>query len=159
MSDATQAHDVLDALGRHGWTLATAESLTGGLLCAALTAIPGSSASVRGGVVAYGAQQKATLLDVPAQLMADAGTVDERVALAMAEGARRRLDADVAVATTGVAGPAAHSGHDPGQVIIAVVTPAGGSTRELTVAGDRAQVRAATVTAALELLLSHLTTP
>lgn len=152
-----QAQGVVDALGRHGWTLATAESLTGGLLCAALTAVPGSSMSVRGGVVAYGAQQKVSLLDVPAQLIADAGTVDERVALAMAEGARRRLDADVAVATTGVAGPAPHSGRDPGQVVIAVVTPAGGSTRELTIPGDRAQVRAGTVTAALDLLLAHLT--
>lgn len=157
--DTSRAGEVIDAALAHGWSLATAESLSGGLLCAALTSVPGASACVRGGVVAYGADQKVDLLDVPADLLAQVGTVHEQVALAMAHGARRRLAADVAVATTGVAGPSAHSGRDPGTVIIAIVTPQGGATRSLTIPGDRAQVRAGTVSAALDLLLTHLATP
>src|SRR5260221_1542522 len=88
-----------------GQTIGTAESLTGGLVAAALTTVPGASAVVRGGIVAYAADLKNSLLDVPADLIERVGTVHSDVALAMASGARTRLGATVGVATTGLAGP------------------------------------------------------
>src|SRR5258706_13566454 len=90
-----------------GQTIGTAESLTGGLVAAALTTVPGASAVVRGGIVAYAADLKNSLLGVPAELIERVGTVHSDVALAMASGARTRLGATVGVATTGVAGPEA----------------------------------------------------
>src|SRR5215813_372923 len=99
-----------------GLTVGTAESLTGGLVAAALTTIPGSSAVVRGGIVAYAADLKNSLLSVPADLLDRVGAVHPDVALAMASGARNRLKATIGVATTGVAGPDPADGQPVGTV-------------------------------------------
>ena len=135
-----------------------AESLTGGLVAAALTAVPGSSAAFRGGVVAYATDLKAALLGVPSDLLDRHGAVHPAVAAAMAEGAGRRLAATVGAATTGVAGPDPADGQPVGTVYIAV---SGGPARRpdvraLALAGDRQQIRAATVAQVLGLLLGVL---
>jgi nicotinamide-nucleotide amidase len=143
----------IGVLERHGLTVATAESLTGGLVAAALTTVPGSSAVFRGGIVAYAPDLKSALLGVPAALLDAVGTIHPDVARAMAVGARRSLRAAVGVATTGVAGPDAAEGHPVGTVHIAVSTPTGTAHRALALPGDRDQVRGETVRQALELLL------
>jgi len=139
-----------------GLTVATAESLTGGLVCAALTSVAGSSAVVRGGVVAYAVDVKASMLGVDGDLLARNGPVHADTAVAMARGAAGRLAADLAVATTGVAGPDAHGDRPAGTVFVAVVagTAVDGPevVRELALPGDRAEVRRATVLAALRML-------
>lgn len=99
------AADLLAALGARGWSLGTAESLTGGLLAATVVEVPGSSAVFAGSVVAYDPAVKISLLQVDTDLVARVGTVDEQVASQMAKGACRALGVDVALATTGVAGP------------------------------------------------------
>lgn len=149
-ADGTAAA-LLDALAARGWTLAVAESLTGGLVAADLVAVPGASTVLRGAVVAYATDVKASLLGVDAGLLARRGAVDPQVATAMAEGARAGLGADVGLATTGVAGPAAQDGHPPGTVHVAVVTPDASRVRSLQVPGDRADVRAAACAAVLAL--------
>ncbi len=150
------ARAVLDLMRSRGQTLAVAESLTGGMLCAALTDIPGASVVVRGGIVAYATDLKAILLDVPRELLERYGAVHPDVAAAMAEGARRRLGAVLAVATTGVAGPDPQDGQPVGTVHIAVAAEGDMVVRTFALPGDRAAVRAATVTVALRLLLDLL---
>lgn len=136
-------------------TVATAESLTGGLVAAALTSVPGSSAA-DGGVVAYATELKAALLDVPADLLERHGAVHGTVAEAMAEGARARLGASTGVATTGVAGPERAEGKPVGMVFVAVAGPGGLASRQLALTGDREEIRAATVESVLELLVGAL---
>jgi nicotinamide-nucleotide amidase len=140
--------------------LATAESLTGGLLAAALTDVPGASRVFRGGVVAYATDLKHELLGVDADLLRRVGAVDAEVAAQLAEGARRRLAADIAVATTGVAGPDPQDAHPPGTVFIALAAADGVRTLDASVSGAevgaRAQVRRRTVEAALQALVEHL---
>lgn len=117
---------VLQRLQRQGRTLALAESCTGGLLAARLTDVPGSSAVLRGGVVAYANEAKTALLGVEPALLQQHGAVSEPVALAMANGARVRFAADVAVATTGIAGPGGGSAQKPvGTVCFALATADG----------------------------------
>nr|WP_299034914.1 CinA family protein [uncultured Pseudokineococcus sp.] len=142
-----------------GLSLATAESLTAGLVCAGLADVPGASGALRGGVVAYATELKRDLLDVPADLLAREGPVHPDVALAMAAGVRRRLGADVGVATTGVAGPGPSDGRSAGTAYAAVVGPGGGRVLPLHLPGDRAAVRAATAHAALALLAEVLEAP
>jgi nicotinamide-nucleotide amidase len=148
--------EIIGLLTARGDTVAVAESLTGGLLAAALTAVPGASAAFRGGVVAYATDLKATLLGVPSELLDRHGAVHPSVAAAMAEGACRRLGTAVAAATTGVAGPDPADGQPVGTVYIAV--SAGGRTtaRALALTGDRHRIRAATVERSLGLLLGAL---
>lgn len=147
---AQAAHESLRARGA---TCATAESLTGGLIGAHLTAVPGSSATYRGGVVTYATQTKADLLGVPEELLAAHGAVHPDVAKAMASGARRLLGADFAVAVTGVAGPEPQDGQPVGTVYAAVAGPSGNSVaRALRFTGDRGGIRYATVEGALALL-------
>lgn len=119
------ASSVVSALRRAGLTCAVAESLTGGLVLDALVAVPGASACLRGGVVAYQSDVKRDLLDVSADLLAREGAVHPEVAAQMATGVRRRLAADVGVATTGVAGPDPQDGRPPGTVHVAVAGPDG----------------------------------
>ena len=145
------AAHLLAALGARGWSLGVAESLTGGLVSAALVDVPGASAVLRGGVVAYATDLKGTLLGVDAALLASRGAVDPDVARAMAAGARERLGADVGLATTGVAGPDPQDGQPPGTVHVAVCTPTGTQVRSLRLVGDRARVRALSVDAVLAL--------
>lgn len=148
---------VIDEMVRHGLTVACAESLTGGLVCAALTDVPGSSAVVRGGVVAYATDLKASLLGVDPDLLAERGAVDADVAAEMAEGAARVCHASVGIATTGVAGPAPQDGRAPGTVHIAVWRADAQFVRSLSLVGDRSHIRAGVVRAALELLLGAVT--
>jgi nicotinamide-nucleotide amidase len=139
-------------LARDSSTVAVGESLTGGLLGAALTAVPGASKTFRGGVIAYATDLKASLLDVPGPLLDAEGAVSAHVAAAMAAGVRDRLAATYGVALTGVAGPDEQDGNPPGTVFVAVAGPGGGQVRELTLSGDRAAVRTGAVDAAIELL-------
>ncbi len=153
-----QAPEVVAALTARGLTLAVAESLTGGALMDALVAVPGASGCLRGGVVAYATDLKHLLLDVPVELLDRTGPVHPEVALAMADGVRRRLGADLGLATTGVAGPDAQDGRPVGEVHVAVCDADGcqvTSLREDPALG-RAGVRAAAVRAALVLVLRRL---
>ena len=145
------AENLLAALRARGLTLAVAESLTGGLLADALVRVPGASAVFRGGIVAYATDLKTTLLGVDAALLAAQGAVHPEVARQMAEGVRRVCGADVGLATTGVAGPDAQDGHAPGEVFVAVATGAGTVVVPLVLPGGRAEIRAATVEAVLDI--------
>lgn len=149
----TAAGAALTALRLRGWRVATAESCTGGLIAAALTALPGSSDVVLGGIVAYANGVKTALLCVDAAVIAAHGAVSAEVAGAMADGARRALGADVAVAVTGVAGPGGGSAEKPaGLVWFGLATPASTVTEHRVFTGDRAAIRRATVLRALSLL-------
>lgn len=142
---------------RHGLTLAVAESLTGGLVSAALTAVPGASRVFRGSVIAYATDLKRDLLGVDSTLLAERGAVHSEVARQMASGVRWRLGADWGVATTGVAGPEPQDGQPAGTVFVAVAGPDGRcETAAPAAGGDRAEIRAAAVAAALELLSGHV---
>jgi len=145
------------ALVARGQSLATAESLTGGLLGAAITAVPGASAAYIGGVVAYATAMKHRLARVDPELLAAEGPVSERTAIALAAGVREATGADWALATTGVAGPAPQDGHDPGEVWVGLASPSAPAIavrHDFT--GDRDAVRHATVHAALALLAQAL---
>ncbi len=143
---------VLGRLQARGWRLATAESCTGGLIGAAITSVPGSSAVYLGGVVSYADDLKRRLLGVPDALLAAHGAVSREAAEAMAAGARA-LGAECALAVTGVAGPDGGSEEKPvGTVHIAAVTPAGVRHARHRFPGDRAMVREMTVNFALDLL-------
>jgi PncC family amidohydrolase len=139
-----------------GQTIAAAESLTGGLVAAALTAIPGASAAFRGGVVAYASDLKAAVLGVPDDLLERYGAVHPKVAEAMAEGARTRMWTTVGIATTGVAGPDPAEGKPVGTVYIAVAGPARTGSQGLALTGNRESIRAATVEGVLDLLLTAM---
>jgi nicotinamide-nucleotide amidase len=155
--DATRlAHEVLASLVARGSTVAVAESLTGGLVCAVLTRVAGSSAALRGGVVVYATDLKASLLGVDKTLLAQRGPVDPDVAAQMAAGVRGRLNATYGVATTGVAGPDRQGGQAVGTVHVAVRGPRGGTVRSYAFDGDRAAIRRQSVEAALALLAADL---
>ena len=156
MSAAVSAIDVIDALRGTGQTVATAESLTGGLLCATLVDVPGASDVVRGGVIAYLPESKSDVLGVDPQLLERVGTVHSDVAAAMAEGAVRVFGSAWGVATTGVAGPEPSEGKPVGTVHVAVAGPGGVRTRDLSLHGDRRLIREQTVDAALSLLIGRL---
>ncbi|HEY6275703.1 MAG TPA: nicotinamide-nucleotide amidohydrolase family protein [Streptosporangiaceae bacterium] len=152
--DPSLAEEIVALLTRQRRTIAVAESLTGGLLGATITAVPGASVVFRGGVVAYATDLKAALLGVPAELLAARGAVDPDVARAMAAGVQQRLGAEIGVATTGVAGPDPAEGKPPGTVHIAV--RAGGSTviKSLALSGSRENIRRQTVARCLRLMWS-----
>jgi nicotinamide-nucleotide amidase len=153
---AELATAVLDRLRDRDETVATAESLTGGLVCATLVDAPGASEVVRGAVVAYAADVKAQVLGVDDQQIASHGTIDAEVARQMAEGIRLRLGATWGLATTGNAGPESSEGKPVGAVFIAVAGPGASSVRELALSGDRDEIRRSTTTATLSLLLATL---
>ena len=151
---------VLDAARTRGVSIAVAESLTGGLVCAQLVAVPGASLVFRGGVVAYATEVKSTVLDVDPQLLDVSGPVSSEVALAMASGVRARLGSSLGIATTGVAGPDPQDGKAPGTAFVAVVGGAAGDlgeVRALRLSGDRSAVQNGAGEAALELALEVLT--
>ena len=137
-----------------GWTVATAESCTGGLVADALTDVPGSSGYVLGGIVAYADAVKTGQLDVPIDLLAAHGAVSAQVARAMAIGARERLGATFAVSVTGIAGPDGGSQAKPvGLTYLGLATPAGVDVRRFVWAGDRAANKRSSAVAALDLLI------
>jgi nicotinamide-nucleotide amidase len=149
---------VLSLAAARGLRLATAESCTGGMVAARLTDVSGSSASFVGGVVAYADEVKRAGLDVPRELLADYGAVSEEVAAAMAEGARRRLGSDVAVAVTGIAGPGGGTPEKPvGRVHLHAAGPDGSLVRTLDLPGEREQIRSRATVTALHLLRALLT--
>jgi nicotinamide-nucleotide amidase len=148
--------DLVTALRERGQTLAVAESLTGGQLAATIVDVPGASRAFRGGLVVYATDLKASLGGVPAELLAERGPVDPDVAIALAEGARKRCQADWGLATTGVAGPDPQDGHPVGTVFVAAVGPATTRVRAMVLSGSRAEIRAASTAAALDLLAAVL---
>jgi nicotinamide-nucleotide amidase len=150
------AAGVIHALSERGETLAVVESLTGGLLSSTIVEVAGASRVYRGALVVYATDLKSSLADVPAGLLADRGPVDRDVALALAEGGRKRCGADWCLATTGVAGPEPQGGKPVGMVFVALAGPSGADVRELDLDGGRHAVRAGAVTAALRLLIEHL---
>ena len=137
-------------------TVATAESLTGGLVAATLVEIPGVSVVFRGGLVVYATDLKHALAGVPEGLLSDRGPVDPDVALALAAGARDRCAADWGLATTGVAGPEPQDGKPVGLVYVAVRGPSGEAVRELTLSGSRSDIRTGSATAVLGLLTAQM---
>lgn len=139
-----------------GLRVAFAESCTGGRVGDALTDVAGSSGYVAGGIVAYGDAAKEALLGVPRETLAAHGAVSAQVALAMAEGARTRFGADLAAAVTGIAGPGGASAGKPvGLTYVALADADGATVRRFTWDGDREANKAASATAALELLLER----
>ncbi|MFJ2192697.1 CinA family protein [Kitasatospora sp. NPDC087861] len=150
---AVRTHEALRA---RGGTLAVAESLTGGLLAAALVDVPGASATFRGSVTAYATELKASVLGVDEGLLAVYGPVHPVVAGQMAEGVRRLLGATYGLATTGVAGPDPQDGQPVGTVHLAVAGPEGTLVSSPRLSGGRARIRHGAVTAALELLVGRL---
>ena len=150
------AAEIVQRLTDAGQTVATAESLTGGLVAAALTDVPGSSAAFRGGVVAYATDLKARVLGVPGDVLDAHGPVYGPVAAAMAEGVRQRLGATVGVATTGVAGPGDADGFPAGTVHVAVSLDEDTVVRTMALDGNRDEVRKLAVERALGLLLGRL---
>lgn len=133
-------------------TVATAESITGGRLVAALTSVPGSSAVVRGAVVAYATDIKSSILGVDQATLDEQGPVSAAVAEQMAEAVRDRMTATYGVATTGEAGPDSASGRPVGTMFVAVAAPGGTSSHRLQASGTRDQVQRAAVVGALALL-------
>ena len=151
---------IASALLRRNETLATAESCTGGLVGAALTALPGSSAWYLGGFVSYSNDLKIRLLGVPPDLLAARGAVSPETVRAMAEGARAAARADHAVAVSGIAGPGGGSPDKPvGLVFFAVAGPRGAVVAERRFPGSRADVRQAALETALRLVLESLSGP
>lgn len=144
--------EIHDALVGRGETIAVAESMTGGLLAAAITDRPGASEIFVGSVTAYATAIKERLLGVDGSLLSERGAVDAEVALAMADGVRHLLTATYGVATTGVAGPDSQDGQPVGTVFIAICSRAARSVTALTLAGGRSEIRSAAVLHALELL-------
>lgn len=150
--------EILAELAVRGQTLAVAESLTGGLVAARITDVPGASRVFRGSVTAYATGLKRDVLGVDGALLDARGAVDPDVAGAMAGGVRRALSADWGVATTGVAGPTPQDGKPVGTVFAAVAGPGGAASvvRGFQLDGDRTDVRRAAVQAALKLLWDEL---
>jgi nicotinamide-nucleotide amidase len=149
---------IIDRCRARGLRVVTAESCTGGLISACLTAIAGSSAVFDRGFVTYSDSAKMAMLGVPRDLLVRSGAVDEAVARAMAEGAVRAAGADVAVAVTGIAGPDGGSADKPVGLVHFAAARAGADTwhDRQVFAGDRQAVRAATVTTALRLLAGRI---
>ena len=146
----------LTALQNHGWTLAVAESLTGGMLSAAIVEVPGASTVYRGGATTYATDTKASVLGVDGDQLAATGPVSDEVAKQMAFGAARLFGADWAMSTTGVAGPGDSPDGKQGTVFVAVHGPSGQKVKCHHFRGGRQAVREQAVNAALDLLLECL---
>lgn len=147
---------VVHGLRDRGETVATAESLTAGLVCAVLTGVPGASAVVRGGLIVYATELKASLAGVNGRALEQYGAVHPLIAEELAEGARDRCGASWGIGLTGVAGPDPQDGVRPGTVHIGLAGAGGRTVRTLRVQGDRHAVRSASVAGALELLRDRM---
>ncbi|KHK96167.1 hypothetical protein LK09_16135 [Microbacterium mangrovi] len=157
-----EAATLLAALSARGWSVAVAESLTGGLVVASLVSVPGASAWVRGGVVAYATELKQSLLGVDAALLAAHGAVHPEVARQMATGVRRAAsisgrDADVGIATTGIAGPDSPDGQEVGTVHVGIAWPGDDLVVSLQLHGTRDEIRIASVRHALRAATDAMT--
>jgi nicotinamide-nucleotide amidase len=147
------AADLVAACASQGLSIATAESLTAGLVSASIADVPGCSVVFRGGVVAYATDVKGSVLGLDASDLAH--VVSEQVAAELARNACRLLDADLGISTTGVAGPDPLDGQEPGSVWIAVHdrTTSRTHTRHLALSGNRAEIRLGATTAAISLAI------
>jgi len=152
MTGEPLAKALVDVLAGRGETVATAESLTGGLVADAFVTVPGTSVVYRGGMIPYATPLKHELLGVDADLLENKGPVDPDVALQMAGGVAERLGATWGIATTGVAGPEPQDGVPPGVVYVAVVGPAVRRVERLDLPGGRVVVRRVATEKALALL-------
>lgn len=150
------AVEALELLGSAQATLATAESLTGGRLAAAVTSVPGASRSYVGGFVTYATELKEALLGVPGEIVAEYGVVSAECARAMAEGCRAMTGATYAVSTTGVAGPESQEGKPVGTVFVAIAGPDGVAAVAMELVGDRAQIQEQACREALSALCGIL---
>lgn len=149
-----KASEVIKKL--QGKTLVTAESLTGGMIGAELTAVPGASAVYKGGVVSYTNEVKQAVLGVPEEILDRYGAVSMWTAGYMASGARKLLNADVAVSVTGLAGPGGDEfGHEVGTVFIGFESQSKSLAKQFHFDGDREAVRRQTVDAALQMILDN----
>jgi PncC family amidohydrolase len=147
-----------ELLAQRGWTLAVAESCTGGLLGHRITGVSGSSAYFQGGVISYSNDAKEKVLGVPHETLIEHGAVSEETALAMAQGARRLLGTDIALSVTGIAGPTGGTAEKPvGLVYIALATEGLTMCERHVWKGGRAENKEQSAEAALALLLSYLT--
>ncbi|MEU6405727.1 CinA family protein [Streptomyces sp. NPDC046985] len=161
---SSPAADVVRLLTVRGETVAVAESLTGGLVAAEITSVPGASKVFRGSITAYATDLKRKLLKVDATLLAQRGAVDPQVAAQMATGVRDLLGADWGIATTGVAGPDPQDGQPVGTVFVAVAGPGrtetgaahDGKTSALRLNGSRAEIRRESARSVLALLLDRI---
>jgi nicotinamide-nucleotide amidase len=161
---SSPAAEVVQLLTVRGETIAVAESLTGGLVAAEITSVPGASKVFRGSVTAYATELKHRLLGVDATLLAQRGAVDAQVAAQMAAGVRSALEADWGIATTGVAGPDPQDGQPVGTVFVAVDGPGvsgtgtahDGKTAALRLNGGRQEIRRESVRSVLALLLERI---
>jgi nicotinamide-nucleotide amidase len=150
------AAEVLGLLAASGATLATAESLTGGQLAAAVTSVPGASAHFLGGFVTYATGLKESLLGVPHSIVETYGVVSAECAGAMAAGCRAATGATYALSTTGVAGPDQQEGKPVGTVYVGLAGPDGVSTLAMELVGDRQQVQERACREALSALCGTL---
>ncbi len=155
----SEAARLVTVLTDRGWMLGIAESLTGGALAAEIVSVPGASATLLGGVIAYAAPVKATLLGVDAELLDAHGPVHAQVAAQMATGVRHAVQvdgrpADVGIATTGIAGPDSPDGQPVGTVHIGLATPGGVHSHAFRFDGGRAEIRDQTVGAAIALAIA-----
>jgi PncC family amidohydrolase len=147
-----------ELLSQRGWTLAVAESCTGGLIAHRITNVSGSSDYFQGGVVSYSNEAKEEILGVPQETLAEQGAVSEETALAMAQGARRLFGTDIAVSVTGIAGPTGGTPEKPvGLVYIGLAAEGVDLCQKHLWEGDRGENKAQSAEAALKLLLTHLT--
>lgn len=146
------AAELTRALEARGESVSTAESLTGGLLCAHLTAVPGASASVRGGVVAYMTDVKNSVVGIDEALLREYGAVSAQTATALAQNARRMFGSTWAMSTTGVAGPTEQEGQAVGTVYVAAAGPQVHAVARLQLEGDRDRIREQSCAAALGVL-------
>ena len=150
------AATLMATLTVRGDTLATAESITGGLLAGFLTGVPGASAVYLGGVVSYASAVKMDLLQIPDDVIETDGVVSARCAEAMASGLRKLIGTTYALSTTGVAGPESQEGKPVGTVYVGLSGPDGTRSVALDLDGDRAEIRESTCAAAISELLSAL---
>nr|WP_296770340.1 nicotinamide-nucleotide amidohydrolase family protein [Rhodococcus sp. (in: high G+C Gram-positive bacteria)] len=159
LGEGTSVGELVAVLTRQGSTVAAAESLTAGLFTASIAGVPGASAVLRGGVVVYATDLKATLAGVDERTLAAEGPVSASTAALLADGARDRCSADWGVGLTGVAGPDLQDGHAVGTVFVGVAGPDGTLVNELRLSGDRWAIRRDTVREAVSLLLRRVSGP
>ena len=156
LTAAVPAADLVAALTRAGQTVATAESLTAGLLSATIAGVPGASAVLRGGLVVYATDLKASLADADDAVLEADGPVAANTAEQLAVGARGRCTADWGIGLTGVAGPDSQDGHPVGTVFLAIAGPDGTEVVRLELAGTRWEIRIGAVSAAVSELIGRV---
>lgn len=148
---------LVEALREKKWTIAVAESLTGGLLASSIVDVPGASEVFLGGIVGYSYSAKVDLLGVDREFLTAHGAVDSQVAQQMCSGARSLFHSDIAISTTGVAGPGSAEGKPAGTVFVGIAMPEGVEVVSLHFEGSRQEIRDLAVNEALTLTLARLT--